>query len=157
MIHTPVDSKPKVTCRCQNCSIYLKKSSLVYNCGFFVNLLVPGRSECDSKNVIFNLVLLIVIFRSSHDNVLQWMTQDLTDDKSSLVQVMAWCHQATSYYLSQCRLSSLSTYGIARPQWVNSLDPYDNISHENWVNIGSGNSLVPDGTKPLPVLMQTYH
>ena len=26
----------------------------------------------------------------------------LTDDKSTLVQVMAWCRQATSHYLSQC-------------------------------------------------------
>ena len=47
------------------------------------------------------------------------MPRDLTDDKSTLVQVMAWCHQATSHYLSQCWLSSLSSCGIARPQWVN--------------------------------------
>ena len=26
----------------------------------------------------------------------------LADDKSILVQVMAWCRQATSHYLSQC-------------------------------------------------------
>ena len=68
------------------------------------NSLVPGRSECDPKNVFFNLVLLIGIFRSSYDNALRWMPQDLTDDKSTLVQVMAWCHQATSHYLSQCWL-----------------------------------------------------
>ena len=83
------------------------------------NSLTPGRSEYDSKYVIFNLVLLIGIFRSSHDNALQWMPQDLTDDKSTLVQVMAWCRQATSHFLSQCWLSSLSPYGVARPQWVN--------------------------------------
>ena len=47
------------------------------------------------------------------------MPQDLTDDKSTLVQVMDWCHQATSHYLSQCWLSPLSPYGVARPQWVN--------------------------------------
>ena len=35
------------------------------------------------------------------------MSQDLTD-KSTLVQVMAWCCQATSHYLSQCWFSSLS-------------------------------------------------
>ena len=38
--------------------------------------------------------------------------------KSTLVQVMAWCHQATSHYLSQGWLSSLSHCGIARPKWV---------------------------------------
>ena len=80
------------------------------------NSLAPGRSECNSKNVIFNLVLLIGIFRSSHDNALRWMPQDLTDDNSTLVQVMAWCRQATSHYLSQCWLSSLSP--MASPQWV---------------------------------------
>ena len=80
-----------------------------------VNSLAPGRSECDSKNVIFILVLLNGIFRSSHDNALRWMPQDLTDDKSTLVQVMAWCRQATSHYLSQCWLSSLSPDGVARP------------------------------------------
>ena len=82
------------------------------------NSLAPGRSRCDSKIEIFNLVLLIGIFRSSHDNALWWMPQDLTDDKSTLVQVMAWCRQATSHYLSQCWLSSLLPYGATRPQWV---------------------------------------
>ena len=83
-----------------------------------INSLAPVRSECDSRNVIFNLVLQICIFRSSHDNALWWMPQNLTDDKSTLVQVMAWCRQATSHYLSQCWLSSLSPYGVASPKWV---------------------------------------
>ena len=33
---------------------------------------------------------MIGIFKSSNDNVLRWMPQNLTDDKSTLVQVMAW-------------------------------------------------------------------
>ena len=86
------------------------------------NSLWPGRSEYDSKNVIFNLVLLIGIFKSSYDNVLRWMPHDFTDDKSTLVQVMAWCRQATSHYLSQCWPISLSPYGVTRPQWVNFLN-----------------------------------
>ena len=32
---------------------------------------------------------------------------------------MAWCHQATSHYLSQCWPRSVSPYGVTRPQWVN--------------------------------------
>ena len=32
---------------------------------------------------------------------LRWMSQGLTDDKSTLVQVLAWCRQATSHYLGQ--------------------------------------------------------
>ena len=36
------------------------------------------------------------------------MSLDFAADKSTLVQVMAWCRQATSHYLSQCWLASLS-------------------------------------------------
>ena len=42
-------------------------------------------------------------------------------DKSTLVQVMAWCHQATSHYLNQCWPISLPPYDVTRPQWVNPL------------------------------------
>ena len=49
------------------------------------------------------------------------MPLDLTDEKSTLVQVMAWCHQATSHYLSQCWPRSMSPNGVTRPQWVNVL------------------------------------
>ena len=31
-----------------------------------------------------------------------WMSLNLSNDKSTLIQVMAWCHRATSHYLSQC-------------------------------------------------------
>ena len=44
---------------------------------------------------------------------------DLTDDKSTLVQVMAWCRQATSHYLSHCWHRSMSPFCVTRPQWVN--------------------------------------
>ena len=44
---------------------------------------------------------------------------DFTGDQSTLVQVMAWCSQATSHYLSQCWPRSLSPCGITRPQCVN--------------------------------------
>ena len=37
---------------------------------------------------------------------------------STLVQVMAWCCQATSHYLNQCWLRYLTPYGVTRPQWV---------------------------------------
>ena len=31
----------------------------------------------------------------------RWMSRGLTDNKSTLVRVMAWCRQATSHYLGQ--------------------------------------------------------
>ena len=49
------------------------------------------------------------------------MSLDLTDEKSTLVQVMAWCRQAPSHYLSQCWPRSMSPYDVTRPQWVNVL------------------------------------
>ena len=56
---------------------------------------------------------------------LWYMPLDLTNDKSKLVQVVAWCHQATSHYLSQCWSRSLSPYGVIRPQWVNNQRNYE--------------------------------
>ena len=79
------------------------------------------------ENVIFNLVLLIGIFKSSDDNVFRWLPQNLTDEKSILVQVMAWCRQATSHYLNQCWPRSPTPYGVTMPQWVKgSLKSSDN-------------------------------
>ena len=49
------------------------------------------------------------------------MPQDFTDVKSTLVQVMAWCRQATSHYLNQCWPRSSMPYGVTRPQWVNTI------------------------------------
>ena len=78
----------------------------------------PGRFGCDFKNS--NYVLLIGIL---YDNALRWMPQNITDDKSTLVQVIAWCRQATSHYLSQCWPKSLSPYNVTWPQWINPLAP----------------------------------
>ena len=47
------------------------------------------------------------------------MSLDFTEDQSTLVQVMAWCHQETSHYLKQCWPRSLTPHGVTRPQWVN--------------------------------------
>ena len=51
-------------------------------------------------------------------NCLWWIPQDFIDDKSAFGEIMAWCCQATSYYLSQCWSRSMSPYGVTRPQWV---------------------------------------
>ena len=46
------------------------------------------------------------------------MPLGLTDDKSTLVQVMACCLMAPSHYRSQCWPRFMSSYGVTRPQWV---------------------------------------
>ena len=40
-------------------------------------------------------------------------------NKLALVQVMAWCGQATSHHLDRCRLSLPTPYAVTRPQCVN--------------------------------------
>ena len=58
-----------------------------------------------------------------HEIALRWMPQNTFDDKSTLVQVMAWWYQASGHYLSQCWPRSVSLYAFTRAQWVNwSLD-----------------------------------
>ena len=54
----------------------------------------------------------------SYEIALRWMPLALTDNKSTVVQVMAWCRQATRHFLSQCWHRSMSPNGVTRPQWV---------------------------------------
>ena len=43
------------------------------------------------------------------------MSQSPSDEKLTLVQVMAWCHLAPSHYLNQCWLPYMPQYSITRP------------------------------------------
>ena len=82
------------------------------------NSLAPGRLQFNLRLVIFKLTGVIGGWGISYEIALRWMPLDLIDDKSTLAQVMAWCHQAPSHYLSQCWPRSMSSNGITRPQWV---------------------------------------
>ena len=83
------------------------------------NSLAPGGFENIFQNVFFKLISWIDTLSNSCETALRSMPQNPSDDKSTLVQVMAWCRQAASHYLSQCCPRSLSPYGVTRPQWVN--------------------------------------
>ena len=83
------------------------------------NSLAPGKFELNFRNVIFKQILVIDGWGISCEIAQIWMSLDFTDDRSTLVEVMAWCRQATSHYLSQCWPRFMSPYGITRPQWVN--------------------------------------
>ena len=86
-----------------------------------INSLAPGKFEWNFRCVIFKQILVINGWGISCEIALIWMSLDLTDDQSTLVEVMAWCPQTTSHYLSQCRPRSLSPYGVTRPEWVNNI------------------------------------
>ena len=69
---------------------------------------------------IFKLILMSDGWGIFCEIALRWQLLNLTGDTSSLVQVMVWCRQATSHYLSQCwPSSSMSPYDVTKPQWVN--------------------------------------
>ena len=81
--------------------------------------LAPRRFEQNFRQVIFKLISVTDGWGISCNIALRWMPLDLTNDKSTLVQVMAWCHHTTSHYLNQCWPRSLPPYGVTRPRWVN--------------------------------------
>ena len=83
------------------------------------NSLVPGRFKINFSSVIFNLILVVNGWGISCETALIWMSLDYTYNKSTLVQVMAWCRQATSHYLSQC--------------WPRSLSPYVSLGHNELI------------------------
>ena len=86
-----------------------------------INSLAPGRFQFSLREVIFKLILVNGGWGISYEIALRWMPLDLTDDKPTLVQVMAWCPRASSHYLSQCCHRSMSPNDITRLQCVNLL------------------------------------
>ena len=82
--------------------------------------MAPGRYENNFKSVIFTLMLGIEFLSTSCEIALRCMPQNSGNDKSTLIQLMAWCRKATSHYLSQCWPKAMSPYGITGPRWVNS-------------------------------------
>ena len=66
------------------------------------NLLTRWRFEWNFIYVICKRILVIDGWGISFEIAIIWMSLDFTNDQSTLVQVMPWCCQATSHYLSQC-------------------------------------------------------
>ena len=63
-----------------------------------------GNFELSFRYVIFKRISVTDGWGISCDIALMWTSIDFTYDQLILVQVMAWCRQATSHYLSQCGL-----------------------------------------------------
>ena len=84
-----------------------------------VDLLAPAWCGSFFKGVSFKLILVTDIFNISSTVALMWMPQETADEKSSLVQLIAWFHQAPIHYLNQWWLNSVVPYAVTRLQWVN--------------------------------------
>ena len=98
--------------KCQASIIHFGLASI------FFNSLAPGWFEWNFNQAVFKLILVTDGWGIFWETTIRRMSQDLTDDKSTLVQVMAWCRQAASHYRSQFWPRSLTPYGVTRPQWV---------------------------------------
>ena len=71
--------------------------------GIFLYIFIgPWESWGKFIQSILELILMIIGWGITCEIVLRWMTVNITHDKSILVQVMAWCHQATNHELIQC-------------------------------------------------------
>ena len=93
-------------------------SGICMSLGWFhmhLNLVSPGRCSYDFECAIVKHNLGVDSLSIHANIILEWMPEDLVEGKSTLVQVMAWCHQAASHYLNQCRSRSLMPYVITRP------------------------------------------
>ena len=94
-----------------------KPSLLLYHYVPKLNSLSPERCGNKFKSMIFRLLIQNSSLDIRCEIVLMWLTQNLTHDKSTLFQVMAWCRQARSHYLSQFCPRSLSSYDVTMLQW----------------------------------------
>ena len=113
---------------------------------YWIKSLTPGRVEWKFRQVIFKLISVINGWGIFCEMTPRRMSLDLTDDKSTLVQVMAWCRQAKSHCLSQywpssiCRhLASLGHNELIHPKYQGQDDcfvlvptPPDIWSHDNF-------------------------
>ena len=79
-----------------------------------LNSLAPGRFKWNFYKLMWEIDGWGIWCEIS----LGWLPLDHTCNKSTMVQVTAWCRQATSHYLSQCWPRSMSPYGVTRPQWL---------------------------------------
>ena len=81
-----------------------------------------------------NELLWLLSWTFSNVIVFRWLTQDTNHGKTALVQVMAWCHQATSHLLSWRKFRSMSPYGVKRPHRVNVIYNPQNLTKLSWLS-----------------------
>ena len=64
---------------------------------YWVNSVAPGRCGSNFKNMIFELIMQNTCSSfGTHGKInLRWISQYLINEKSTLIQVMAWCPQAS--------------------------------------------------------------
>ena len=84
------------------------------------NSLLPWRCDCNLKSIIFKSISRICILNIACEIALMWMPKDSNDDKSTLVQEMDSCREATQHYLNQCWPCTVTPHSVTRLQWASS-------------------------------------
>ena len=85
-----------------------------------VNSLSLERCNNNFQNSFFNFIIQNCKRYTYCEVALRWIPQNLMYEKSALVLVMAWCHQAASHYLNQycptlcCHVASLGANGLTK-------------------------------------------
>ena len=75
---------------------------------------------------------------------LEWMPKDIIDDKSTFVQVMAWCWQATSEPLPEPLLTQI--YVIIYCQWPTMSSAWLLWDEESTDGLALKNDMISAGT-----------
>ena len=91
------------------------------------NSLAPGIYDGNFKSIVFELIIQDSSWGTCSEIALMRIPQNLINEKSPLVQVMAWRLQTISHYLSSCWPGSICPYGVTMQPWVE----YIRIIHFN--------------------------
>ena len=78
---------------------------------FMFNSLSHGRCGNIFSNMAFKFIIQNSSLGTTHEMALRWMPKNLSNEKSTLFQVTAWCHQAASHFLGRCWPRHLFPYG----------------------------------------------
>ena len=64
--------------------------------------------------IFFKLMIWIDVWSTSCEIDLRWLPHTPVDDKSTLVQVKAWCRQALTSQIVLTKISNVRPYGVTR-------------------------------------------
>ena len=92
--------------------------------------------------VIMAVIFIVIWFWNSSEWLISGLL-DLTDEESTLVQVMMCCHQLTSHYMAQCWSSSIMLHGVTLSQFIKNLIDIPPAQWSCWGYIGFTPSICP--------------
>ena len=97
--------------------------SISLNCLYntYIYSFAPVKSGSKLKRAIFEYMLRIKFMNSCRQIALKWMSQNIYADRSTIFQIMAWCHSAVSHNLSQFRSKPMPL--SHKHTWIRTFSP----------------------------------